>query len=41
MWVAIGIILIFGSYAIVNTIMQARFGPAPTAVTDLFLTFFS
>lgn len=28
MWVAIGIILIFGSYAIVNTLMQARFGPA-------------
>lgn len=27
MWVAIGILLIFGSYAIVNTIMQARFGP--------------
>ena len=25
-WVAIGIILIFGSYAIVNTVMQARFG---------------
>ncbi len=25
-WVALGIILIFGSYAIVNTVMQARFG---------------
>ena len=26
MWVALGIILIFGSYAIVNTVMKARFG---------------
>ncbi len=41
MWVAIGIILIFGSYAIVNTIMQARFGPAPTATTEIFLSSFS
>jgi|GEM_PF-2388082 hypothetical protein len=31
MWVAIGIILIFGSYAIVNTIMKARFGPNVSA----------
>ena len=41
MWVAIGIILIFGSYAIVNTIMKARFGPDPTAATETSLSSFS
>lgn len=40
-WTVVGILLILGAYAIVNTLMEARFGSTLGLLPDSFLIFFS